>query len=94
MSATAAAMDDPAGDPEWRGLRSADYCRIAEECFVMAALTKDPEAAAELVKAGDDYLRRADELLGDHLKTFSLTVSQISMSVPSCGWSRTAWATR
>jgi haloacetate dehalogenase len=24
----------------------------------------------------------------------SLTVSQISMSVPSCGWSRAAWATR
>jgi hypothetical protein len=34
----------------------------------MAALTKDPKAAAELVKAGDDYLRRAAEWLGDQFK--------------------------
>jgi hypothetical protein len=45
-----------------------DYCRLAEKCFFMAAVTKDPEAAAELVKSGDDYLRRAAEWLVDQLK--------------------------
>jgi hypothetical protein len=31
------------------------------ECFVLAAVTKDPNAVAELLKTGDDYLRRAAE---------------------------------
>ena len=34
----------------------------------MAAITKDLEAATELVKAGDDYLRRAAEWLADQVK--------------------------
>jgi hypothetical protein len=38
-----------------------DHCRLAEECFILAALVTDPEAAAELVEAGDDYLRCAAE---------------------------------
>jgi hypothetical protein len=61
-------MNDIAGDPDSRDFEAAAYCHLAEECFLMAALTKDPEAAAELVKAGDDYLRRAAEWLGDRLK--------------------------
>jgi hypothetical protein len=40
-------------------LSAEDYCHLAEECFVLAAVTKDPGAVAELLKAGDDYLRRA-----------------------------------
>jgi hypothetical protein len=50
------------------GLSAADYCRLAEECMSMAALTKDPEKAAVLVKTGDDYLRRAARLIADQLK--------------------------
>ena len=50
------------------GFKAADYCHLAEECFFLAAVTKDPEAAAELLKAGDDYLRRAAEWLADQLK--------------------------
>jgi hypothetical protein len=34
-------------------------CRLAEECFILAAFVREPEAADELVKAGDDYLRCA-----------------------------------
>ena len=41
------------------GLSALDYCRLAEECFVLAAVGKNPEVAAELVKAGDEYLRYA-----------------------------------
>jgi hypothetical protein len=51
------------------GFKAADYCHLAEECFFLAAVTKDPEAATELLKAGDDYLRRAAEWLADQLKT-------------------------
>jgi hypothetical protein len=36
-----------------------DYCRLAEECFFLAAIARDPEVAAALVKAGDNYLRCA-----------------------------------
>jgi hypothetical protein len=61
-------MNDIAGDPDSLDFKAADYCHLAEECFCMAALTKDPKAAAELVKAGDDYLRRSAEWLGDQLK--------------------------
>jgi hypothetical protein len=41
--------------------RVVDYCRLAEECFVLAAAARDSEVAAELVKAGDDYMRLAGE---------------------------------
>jgi hypothetical protein len=33
-----------------------DYCRLAEECFFLAAVARDIEVAAELGRAGDDYL--------------------------------------
>jgi hypothetical protein len=49
-------------------LSAAHYLRLAEECMILAALTKDPEKAAELIKTGDDYLRRASQLISDHLK--------------------------
>jgi hypothetical protein len=57
-----------AAGPGMEGFKAADYCHLAEECFFLAAVTKDPEAAAELLKAGDDYLRRAAEWLADQLK--------------------------
>jgi hypothetical protein len=57
-----------AAGPGLEGFKAADYCHLAEECFFLAAVTKDPEAAAELLKAGDDYLRRAAEWLADQLK--------------------------
>jgi hypothetical protein len=50
------------------GLSTADYLRLAEECMTLASLTKDPEKAAELIKIGDDYLRRAAKWLGDQIK--------------------------
>jgi hypothetical protein len=50
-------------------LSAADYLRLAEECFLVASFTKDdPEKAAELVKAGDDYLHLAAKWLADQLK--------------------------
>jgi hypothetical protein len=61
-------MNDIAGDPDFPDFKVADYCHLAEECFILAAMTKDPEAAAELVKAGDGYLRRAAEWLADQSK--------------------------
>jgi ABC-type uncharacterized transport system substrate-binding protein len=46
-------------------------------------------------KPADLPVQQATKLrLAINLKAASLTVSQISMSVPSCGWSRAAWATR
>jgi hypothetical protein len=60
--------DTVEGDPGCADFSAADYCHLAEECFFMAAITKDPVAAAELVKAGDDYLRRAAEWLADQVK--------------------------
>ena len=57
-----------AAGPGMEGFKAADYCHLAEECFFLAALTKDPDAAAELLKAGDDYLRRAAEWLADQIK--------------------------
>jgi hypothetical protein len=62
-----AAVD--AAGPRMEGFKAADYCHLAEECFFLAAVTKDPEAATELLKAGDDYLRRAAEWLADQLKS-------------------------
>ena len=61
------AQGDAARDGE--GLKGADYCHLAEECFFLAAITNDPEAAAQLLKAADEYLRRADAWLADQLKT-------------------------
>jgi hypothetical protein len=65
-------QNDPA-EPKVRdvathGLSAADYLRLAEECMTLASLTKDPEKAAELAKAGDDYLRCASKWLADQLK--------------------------
>jgi hypothetical protein len=51
-----------------KGLSAIDYLRLAEECMSLAALTKDPERAAELIKTGDDYLRRAAQLISDQRK--------------------------
>jgi hypothetical protein len=50
-------------------LSAADYCHLAEECFFLAAVAKDPDAAADLLKAGDDYLRCAAGWLADQLRT-------------------------
>jgi hypothetical protein len=61
-------QDTEAASPAMGGFKAADYCHLAEECFFLAAVTKDSEAAAGLVKAGDDYLRRASEWLADQLK--------------------------
>jgi hypothetical protein len=61
-------QDGEACAPRLEGFKAADYCHLAEECFFLAAVTKDPEAAADLLKAGDDYLRRAAEWLADQLK--------------------------
>jgi hypothetical protein len=68
--------DDPQTDPPEpqaqnvavEGSSAADCLRLAEECMSLAALTKDPDSAAELIKRGDDYLRRAAQLIADRLK--------------------------
>jgi hypothetical protein len=67
-----AAATDPS-EPEGRsvdaeGLSASDYLRLAEECLLLATLAKDPDKAAELVKTGDDYLRRAAKWLADRIK--------------------------
>jgi hypothetical protein len=54
--------------PRMDGLSAGDYCHLAEECFVLAALAKNPDAAAKLVKTGDDYLRRAAGWRADQLR--------------------------
>jgi hypothetical protein len=61
-------QDREAAGPGMEDFKAADYCHLAEECFFLAAVTKDSEAATELLKAGDDYLRRAAEWLADQLK--------------------------
>jgi hypothetical protein len=50
------------------GLSATDYCRLAEECMALAVFANDAEKAAEFVKTGDDYLRRAAQLIADRLK--------------------------
>lgn len=63
--------DDPhtdAPEPESsnaaaEGLGAVDYLRLAEECMTLAAFSTDPERAAELIKTGDEYLRRAAALI-------------------------------
>jgi hypothetical protein len=49
-------------------LTATEYLHLAEECLLAASLTKDAEKAAELVKAGDEYLRLAAKWLADQLK--------------------------
>jgi hypothetical protein len=67
----ASATDPP--EPEVRSvdaesMSAADFLRLAEECLVLATLAKDPAKATELVKTGDDYLRRAAKWLADRIK--------------------------
>jgi hypothetical protein len=50
-------------------LSAGDYCHLAEECFFLAAVAKDQQTAADLLKAGDDYLRCASGWLADQLRT-------------------------
>ena len=57
--AQGAAMED--------GFTATDYLRLAEECLSLAALTKDPEKTAQLIKTADDYLHRAAEWLAHQL---------------------------
>ena len=64
--------EDGGAQPKSRrmdGLSAGDYCHLAEECFFLAAVAKDPATAAELVKTGDDYLRCAAGWLADQLRT-------------------------
>jgi hypothetical protein len=49
------------------GLSASDYLHLAEECLLLASLTKDPEKVAELLKTSDDYLRRASKWIADQL---------------------------
>jgi hypothetical protein len=49
-------------------LSAGDYCHLAEECFFLAAVAKDQQTAADLLKAGDDYLRCASGWLADQLR--------------------------
>jgi hypothetical protein len=50
------------------GLSATDYLRLAEECLSVASFTNDPEKKAQLLKAADDYLHRAAELLAHQLR--------------------------
>jgi hypothetical protein len=66
-----AASPDPP-EPETQNgavgsLSAVDCLHLAEECLVLASLTKDPEKISELVKTADDYLRRAAEWVADQI---------------------------
>ena len=75
-SSSDAGGDGPPPDPSEpeaqalarEGFGVTDYLHLAEECLLLASLTTDPEKAAELVKAGDDYLRLATKWLADRLE--------------------------
>jgi hypothetical protein len=75
-SSSDAGGDDPPPDPSesevqalgGESFSAAEYLHLAEECLLLASLTTDPEKAAELVKAGDDYLRLAAKWLADRLE--------------------------
>jgi hypothetical protein len=41
------------------GLSSAEYSRLAEELFLLAAISRDPKSALELIEKGDEYQRLA-----------------------------------
>jgi len=58
----------PSQDAGMEALSAADYCHLAEECFFLAAVEKDPQAAAKLVKTGDDYLQCAARWFSDQLR--------------------------
>jgi hypothetical protein len=69
-----AAADWPTGRRATNGaledrLSAADYCQLAEECFHLAAVAKDPAAAERLIDTGNDYLRYAAGWLADRLRT-------------------------
>jgi hypothetical protein len=57
-----------AQDVATEGLSASDYLHLAEECLLLASLTKDPEKVAELLRTSDDYLRRASKWIADQLK--------------------------
>jgi hypothetical protein len=63
---------DPRGpqaeDLAAEGVSAYDYLHLAEECLLLASLTKDPDKVAELIKTSDDYLRRAAKWITDQLK--------------------------
>jgi hypothetical protein len=59
----------PAKGVGMEALGAGEYCHLAEECFFLAAVAKDPDDAAKLVKTGDDYLRCAAGWLADQLRT-------------------------
>ena len=59
----------PADGAGMETLSAGDYCHLAEECFFLAAVAKDQQTAADLLKAGDDYLRSASGWLADQLRT-------------------------
>jgi hypothetical protein len=42
-----------------QSLGGAGYSCLAEECYFLAAIARDPEAASELIEKGDEYLRFA-----------------------------------
>ena len=79
LSIEANGADGPASEPETRatgapldggpeGLGAADCCRLAEECFHLAAVAKDPAAAEKLIETANVYLRRAAGWLADQLR--------------------------
>ncbi len=63
-----AGQETPSQDVGMEALSAVDYCHLAEECFFLAAVEKDPQAAAKLVKTGDDYLRCAARWFSDQLR--------------------------
>ena len=42
-----------------QALRGAHYSLLANECFLLAVIARDPKAATELIERGDEYLRLA-----------------------------------
>jgi len=59
-----ALYDEPIQSPHvgMEALSAVEYCHLAEECFFLAAVAKVREVAAQLLKAGDDYLQAAGTL--------------------------------
>jgi hypothetical protein len=67
VAAAARLLDSAIADAMRLGvtvLSVGDYWRLAEECFCLAAIAEDPEAAAELIETGNDYLLCAAGLIG------------------------------
>jgi hypothetical protein len=42
-----------------QSLGGSDFGRLADECFVLAAVAPNPETAVVMVKQGEEYLRLA-----------------------------------